>query len=150
MKVFPSSMVWNSWVLLRVYFFFFFCGSSIGKNFYVGATKKEGIKDDEQLLSCKEEEEETMDHILFHCPKASYLVATHLCPIWNNVGDAFLSYKHSFGLTLDLLLGRKETKLREQFPCVYFGPFEKREILELLKAWKMLIKQSNIPLCIIS
>lgn len=39
---------------------------------------------------------------------------------------------------MNLLLGRREGKLGEQFPYSYFGPYERREIgdhLKILKKW---------------
>lgn len=50
---------------------------------------------------------------------------------------------------MNLLLGRREGKLGEQFPYSYFGPYERREIGDHLKILKKWIKHSNNHFCTI-
>ena len=70
-------------------------------------------------------------------------MTTHLCLIWKKVGDAFRSYKCPFKLAWILCWeknSRKGRKLGEQLLYVYFEPFERSGIGELLKTLKKWIK----------
>ena len=94
---FPHSMIWNSWVPVRVNFFAW--EATCVKILTLDQLKKRGWKMPNRCYMCKEEEE-TSVHILLHCPKAHILWQLFFCFIRCSMGDAL------FGERFSLELGR--------------------------------------------
>ena len=79
-KPFPSSVVWNVWVLPKVSLFTW--EASNEGNFDFRPTTKEG------LVFSQDAYEESIDHILLHCGKTS-VVGTFVLRVWGVLDDPF-------------------------------------------------------------
>ena len=69
--VFPHEFIWNSWVPTKVGFFFFAWEVSWGEVLTLEHLKKKGRALANKCFLCGEEE--TIDHLLVHCPKVRVL-----------------------------------------------------------------------------
>ena len=120
---FPHGMVWNSWAFIRVSFFAW--EATWVKILTLDQLKMRGQKMLNRYYMCKEEEE-TSDHILFHCPKARILWQL----IFALFGVQWVMHSSVRGLLLswgDFLVGRKRKKAwKVALLCLFWSIWTER------------------------
>ncbi|RVW85171.1 Transposon TX1 uncharacterized 149 kDa protein [Vitis vinifera] len=121
--LFPWRIIWSPCVPTKVGFFCL--GSFLGEDANPRSTQKEGLDFSRCFLCC--DDEETINHILIHCPKARVL--------WNLVLSLFGVYWVLPLTVRDTLLGwsasfvdKKRGKTWRAAPLCLFGRFGKKEI----------------------
>ena len=134
--VFPHQLIWSNWVPTKMSFFAW--EASWGKVLTLDQIKKRGRALANRCFLCGKDEE-TIDHLLLHCPVAR-LLWDLLLAIFGCIGCSLSRFQKPSSRGVAPVWVREGKRLGWLRPKHCFGLFGVKEITLLLKIWSSRLK----------